>query len=213
MSRIRKITAAVSVAALVGAGGISAANAASSSSDGPSGSRPAHSAPRPNGPLSATQLHAIARTLGVTSAQLKAALDATRPAKRPRGERPDRGAGPAGDLATALGVDVAQVKRILDANRPSRPAAGARKNGKPGKPSDSKLVAALASGLNIDRATVQAALDKLHAARKAEHDARESAMYAALSAKLGVSADAVKAVLVANRSTKPGRPATPSATG
>jgi len=210
MSRIRKITAAVSVAALVGAGGISAANAASSSSDGPSGSRPAHAGPRPNGPMPAAQLNAIARTLGVRSAQLKAALDATRPAKPARGGRPDRGAGPAGDLATALGVDVAKVKTILDANRPSRPVAGARKNGEPVKPNELKLVAALASGLNIDRATVQAAFDKLHAARKAEHDARESAMYAALAAKLGVAADAVKAALVANRPPKPGRPATSS---
>jgi Clp amino terminal domain, pathogenicity island component len=206
MSRIRKITAAVSVAALVGAGGISAANAASSSNDGPSGSRPAHSGPRPGGPMPAAQLNAIAKTLGVTSAQLKAALEATRPEKPARGDRPDHGAGLASELATALGVDVAQVKTILDANRPAKPTAGARKQGKPGKPDDSKLVAALASGLNIDRATVQAAFDKLATTRRAEHDARETAMYAAIAAKLGVSADAVKAALEANRPTRPAGP-------
>jgi hypothetical protein len=207
MSRIRKISAAVSVAALLGAGAISTANAASSSSDRRSGSRPAQSAARPDGPMAAAHLQAIARKLGVTMAQLKAALAATRPAKPVRGERPDRGTGPAGDLATALGVDVAQIQRILDANRFAKPAAGVRENGRPGERRDSRLAAALASGLKIDRATVQAAFDKLHAARKSERNARESAMYAALAAKLGVSADAVKAALVANRPPKPGRPA------
>lgn len=203
MSRIRKITAAVSVAALVGAGGISAANAASSSSDGRSGPGPAHSGPRPGGSMPAAQLNAIAQTLGVTSAQLKAALESTRPAKPNGDERPDRGAGLAGELATALGVDVARVKTILDANRPAKPSAGAHKKGKPGKPNDAKLVAALASGLNIDRATVQAAFDKLETAHRSEHEAREAAMYAAIAAKLGVSADAVKAALEANRPARP----------
>ena len=206
MSRIRKVTVAVSAAALLGAGGISAASAASTSSAGSPGSRPARSGPRPGGPMPAAALDAIAQALGVTSAQLTAALEATRPAKPAAGTRPDRGAGLASELATALGVDAAQVKTILDASRPAKPAAGARTKGKRGKPDDSKLIAALASGLNIDQATVQAAFDTIEAAHTAEHDAREATMYAAIATKLGVSAEAVKTAFEANRPVKPGGP-------
>ncbi|HEX8159213.1 MAG TPA: hypothetical protein VF526_17645 [Solirubrobacteraceae bacterium] len=208
MSSIRKITAAVSAAALLGAGGISAADAATTSTDGTPGSRPARSGPRPDGPMPAASLDAIAQALGVSRTQLATALDTTRPSRPAGGKRPDRGAGLARDLATALGVDVAQVKTILDANRPAKPAQGARKKGKHRKPDSSKLVAALAGGLNLDQAIVQAAFDKIDAAHKAEHDGREVAMYAALASKLGVSADAVKAAFETNRPAKPGRPST-----
>jgi hypothetical protein len=105
-------------------------------------------------------------------------------------------------------VDVAQVKAILDANRPAKPAEGARKMGKHARPDNSKLVAALASGLHLERATIQAALDKIDATRKTEHDSREIAMYAAIASKLGVSANAVKAAFEANRPAKPARAST-----
>ncbi|MDX6705065.1 MAG: hypothetical protein QOK16_3413 [Solirubrobacteraceae bacterium] len=205
MSSIRKITAAVSAAALLGAGGISAANAASTPNDGPAGSRPTGSGPRPGGPMPAGALDAIAQSLGVTSTQLTAALDATRPPRPADGARPDRGAGLASDLAKALDVDLAQVKAILDANRPAKPAEGARKMGKHARPDNSKLVAALARGLHLERAAVQAAFDTIDAARKTEHDSREAAMYAAIASKLGVSANAVKAAFEANRPAKPAR--------
>jgi hypothetical protein len=199
MSRIRKATAIVSASALVGTGGLGVAQAATSAATGASGPRPAM---RHGGPLSSTQLSAIATRLGVTTAQLKAALQASRPARPADGA--NRGDGMASDLAAALGVDVAKVKTILDANRPARPTAAARHAGQPpAKPDDTKLVAALASGLNIDTATVQAALDKLDVARKADHAAREAAMYAAVAAQLNVSSDAVKAAFEANRPAQP----------
>jgi len=53
---------------------------------------------------------------------------------------------------------------------------------------------------------VQAAFDKLETARRSEHEARGTAMYAAIAAKLGVSADAVKAALEASRPARPAGP-------
>ena len=64
MSRIRKTTAIVSAAALIGSGGIGVAQAATSAGNA-SSDRPAH---RHGGPLPSAQLGAIARQLGVTTA-------------------------------------------------------------------------------------------------------------------------------------------------
>lgn len=203
MSRLRKIAATVSAVALLGAGGFSAAEAATAAKDSSSStSRPG---PKRGGPMNTAQLAAIAKTLGVTSTQLRAALDASRPAK-PTGERPARGAEMANALATALGADVAKVKEILDANRPAKPAAGAKRSGaRPAKPSKTKLIAALASGLDIDTAKVKAAFATIEAAHKAEHEAREQAMYTAVAKELGLSASAVEAAFEANRPAKPTR--------
>lgn len=192
---IRKATAVVTAAALIGTGGLTAAQAATSSATD-SANRPAH---RHGGPLPTTQLTAIAGELGVTTAQLRAALQASKPAKPADGA--GRGAGMATALAAALDADVAKVREILEANRPARPARGSAGPPK-GKPGNTRLIAALAGGLNLDRATVKAALAKLEAARKAEHDARQAAMYAAVAAQLDLGADAVKAAFEANRPAK-----------
>jgi protein-disulfide isomerase-like protein with CxxC motif len=114
----------------------------------------------------------------------------------------------ASELASALGVSTAQVQTILDANRPARPArpaAGtqATRPARGAKPANTKLLAALADGLNLDTATVKAAFDKIEAAHRAEHTAREAAMYAALAAELNLSTDAVQAAFEANRPAKP----------
>ncbi len=213
MSRIRKVTAAVSAVAVLGAGGLTAAQAATSSATKDSTSSSARpGAKRGGGPMSTAQLAAIAKTLGVTSAQLKAALDATKPAK-PAGAKPDRGDGMATELATALGVDVAKVKTILDANRPAKPAAGTRpakpaagtRPAKGARPDQSKLIAALATGLGIDEATVKAAFDKIDAAHQADHAARDDAKFAAIAKELGLSTAAVKAAFEANRPAKPAK--------
>jgi len=201
MSRIRKATVIVSAAALIGGGGLSAAQAAT----GDAGSREARAGQHRGGPMNSTQLARIASTLGVTTAQLRTALESARPAKPADGARGPEGI--ASELAAALGVDVAQVRAILDANRPARPARG-RRGGRPARgarPSNTRLVAALASGLNVDTATVRAAFAKIEAAHRAEHTAREAAMYAAVASELGLSADAVKAAFEANRPAKPTR--------
>jgi len=147
MPRLQKITAAVSAIALIGAGAMSAAQAATTSGDGAPGSRSERPGPkRGGGPLSSARLAAIAGTLGVTSAQLKAALDASRPA-RPTGARPDPGAGMAtvkaafdkihaaheadhsardaamyAAVAEKLGLSADAVKAAFEANRPARRA-------------------------------------------------------------------------------------------
>jgi hypothetical protein len=195
--RIRKATAIVTAAALVGTGGIGAAQAATSSGDG--ANRPAH---RHGGPLSTTQLSAIAEQLGVTTVQLRAALQASKPAKPAGGAA--RGDGMATALASALGADVARVRAILDANRPAKPARGGAAR-PPARPDSTKLIAALASGLDMDTTTVRAAFAKIDAARKAEHAAREAAMYAAVGSELNLSSETVKAAFEANRPVKPAR--------
>jgi hypothetical protein len=195
---IRKTTALVTAAALIGTGGLTAAQAATSSGTD-SANRPGH---RHGGALSTTQLAAIAGDLGVTTAQLRTALQASKPAKPVDGAA--RGAGMATALAAALDTDVAKVREILDANRPAKPArasAGTPKS----KPSNTKLIAALAGGLDLDAATVKAAFAKIERARKAEHDARQAAMHAAVAAQLNLGADAVKAAFEANRPAKAAR--------
>lgn len=204
--RIRKITAIVSASALVGGAGLGAAQAATAAKDrSTSTSRQAPDERR--GPSSA-DLAKIAAALDVTTAQLRSALDASRPAKPAAGEQPkgDRGAGRATALATALGVDVAKVQEILDANRPARPTAAQRSSGaRPAKPDQTKLVAALAQGLDLDTTTVEAAFAKVDAAHRAEHDARHTAMYAALAEALDKTTAQVQAAFEANRPAKPGR--------
>lgn len=201
MNHLGKITAAVSTVALAGAGGLGIAQSATAAKDSSSRSARPGPGPRGGGPMSSARLAAIAKTLGVTSAQLKAALDAARPAP-PTGTRPSLAA----DLASALDVDVAKVREILDANRPARPAAGERRaRGARPQPDRSKLVAALASGLGIDAATVAAAFDEIEAAHKAARAAREQALYEAVATQLGLTADAVKGAFEANRPAKPAR--------
>jgi hypothetical protein len=108
-ARITKIAAVGLSAATVGGLGIGAAQAATDSSTSTSTTTqvtpatPARDGDRPRRGLSTAQLQAIATKLGVSTEQLRAALQANRPA-RPTGERGDRGAGLAADLATALGV-------------------------------------------------------------------------------------------------------------
>ena len=212
MSQIRKTAALVAATAVLGGGGIGVAQAASANSSGSDGPRAGHHG---GGPASSTQLAAIAKQLGVSSAELKAAIDAGRPAKPADGARGD---GMATALATALGVDADKVREILDANRPARPArlqgsppagAGMRTAGRPdGRPQhdNTRLVAALASGLNIDTATVKAALAKIDAAHKADHGKREAAMYASIAKELGLTRGAVRAAFDANRPAMPARP-------
>lgn len=192
MSRNRVI-AAVSAAALLGAGGLGAAQSAQSATDTPSNtssSRPAKRA------ISTTQLAGIAKTLGVTSAELKAAMDDARPTK---GSKADERAGRAAALAKALGVQTSAVQEILDANRPATPAEGSRPS-RGSRPDQSTLVAALASGLNLSEAQVKTALATVRADDRAAHEARHDAVTAAIATTLDLDAADVKAAFDANRS-------------
>jgi DNA-binding MarR family transcriptional regulator len=140
---------------------------------------------------------ALAERLGVTRARLTAAFKAVGAAGRP-----DRDS-PAADLASALGVEQSAVERILEANRPSGP----RERPAPGmEPDHADLVAALASGLGIDEAKVQAAIDKLEAAHRAGHDDHHAELAAALAKQLGLKAADVAAALEAVRPDPPRRP-------
>jgi hypothetical protein len=204
MSPFRKIAAVASTIALVGTAGLGVASAADQSASGSSTAttRPDRG-PRGGHELTTAQLQSIASKLGVTTTQLQAAIAANRPA-RPSGTRPDRGDGMAAELAAALGADAAKVAAILEANRPPRPSTPpSSTTQRPAKPDESALIAALASGLNLDQSAVKAALAKVQAAHQAEHAARDSARYAAVAKTLGVDTDAVKAAFEAVRPAMP----------
>ncbi|MCW2989923.1 MAG: hypothetical protein JWM73_517 [Solirubrobacterales bacterium] len=200
--RTRRLAAVLSATALLGGAGLGVAEAAkttsrtqSSTSARPAGDR--------GGPIPSAALAKIATTLGVSTADLKAALDANRPAA-PAGSPPQGGPGDmAADLADALGVQTSAVQTILDANRPAKPATRPAKGTRPPRPDATKLIAALASGLNLDQATVTAAVDKLDAAHKADRQAHETAMYAALATALNKTAADVQAAFEANRPAPP----------
>ena len=203
--RIRRMTAVMSAATLVGAAGIGAAQAATTTD----ANSTTNSAQRAGGPPgrggpTAAQLQSIASKLGVTTAKLTAAIEANRPAPPTGDRRGDRGAGRASELATALGVEASKVQAILDANRPARPAAGSQA-ARPAKHDHPELIAALASGLGIEQATVRAAVDKLEASHQADHQARHDAQYAAIAKTLGLEADAVKTAFEAVRPARPAR--------
>ncbi len=204
MSRRKQTVVAAISAAILASSGLGAAQAATTSGDSArSGSqRPARGPER--GPGSA-EISSVASKLGVTSAQLKAALDAARPAKPDGSARRDRGADHAAALATALGADLAKVQALLEANRPERPASPSAGGQKPPAPDRTALVKALADGLGLEQSAVQTALDKVEAAHRAEHDKRDAAMYAAVAEKLEKSAADVKAAFEAVRLAHPSR--------
>jgi LysM repeat protein len=178
------------------------------------------------GGVPSDQAATIAKALGVTTDQLQAAITAARPDK---GQKPD-GDGRAAELATALGVDASKVEAILDANKPTPPSGTAKPDpssapqqgygsgpggpgghgpgvdgGRPGM-DDSKLIAALATGLSIDQATVKAAFEKIAAAHEADHSTQETAFYAAIAKTLGVDASKVQQAFEAARPTPPTPP-------
>ena len=152
--------------------------------------------PRGRGPHGPPGMHhrqdlaALARELGVSRAKLRAALNAVG-----AGDRPDKGS-LAADLAEALGVEAAAVEEILEANRPDGPG-GPGAPGGPGGRGD--LVEALASGLDIDEAKVEDALENLH-------EQRHDAFAAALAEELGLDAADVEEALDAFRPGPPPRP-------
>jgi transcriptional regulator with XRE-family HTH domain len=192
MSRLPKIAAAVSTVALVGAGGVGVAEAATTSQKAAATSRSAHPG------REAGRLAAIARMLGVTPAQLRAALNGSRPAKPVR-RRPAPGGGIAAQIAAALGVPVAAVQAVLDANRPAKAPSGRRPVGvRPPMPGYAQLVTALARRLGLSDATVRAALARLDASGWTDNVRHEQARYAAIAKRLGLSVGAVQAAFEAN---------------
>jgi uncharacterized membrane protein YkoI/protein-disulfide isomerase-like protein with CxxC motif len=136
-------------------------------------------------------LTAVAKTLGVSEADLQKAVQAARP-QPPNGNPPQR-TDFAAAIAKELGVATADVQAVLDANRPSHR-------------DDSALVAALVDKFSVTEAKAQAALDAVETAQQADHEARETAMYAAIAKALGKDADAVQKAFEANRPAKPATP-------
>ena len=169
---IRKTLATLAVMAAAAAGGAAYAGAQDDSGSS-SGDRSAQQRPdRGPGGCDGRGMHrrniaALARELGVTRAQLRAALNAVG-----AGDRPDKG-DLAADIAAALGVEESAVEEILD-------------DGPRGPGHD--LVEELASGLNIDEAKVEDALEQLH-------EQRRDAFAAALAEELGLDAADVEEAL------------------
>lgn len=180
-------------------------------------------------------LAAIAKTLGVTEAKLKSALEAARPGK-PSGTKDRRGAEIAAALAKELGERTADVQSVLEGLRPTgmrgakpsgttpdrptgtTPGGGPRgghrgHGGGPGGPGfkgdDTALVAALAKKFSISTAKAQAAVDAVRKAHQSDHEAKADERYAAIAKALGKSADDVEKAFEANRPKPPVAPTTP----
>ena len=193
-----RLVAVLATAAVIPAAAVASGVASAQSGDTTTTTKSS----RPQGPRGpGIDTAKLAAKLGVTEAQLKTALTAARPTGKP--PTGDRGAGLAADLASALGVSTDKVTTILDANRPAKPAAGTKPPAGT-KPDMSGLVTALSTGLGIDKATVQAAFDKLQAAHKADDTARETAMATALAKALNLDVAKVQSALAAVRPA--GRP-------
>jgi hypothetical protein len=134
---------------------------------------------------------ALATSLGVTEAQLQAALDKVRPAQ---GDKGDKLTAQAAAIAKALGASTADVQAVLEANRPDR------SKGTPGeRPDRSALAKALATKLGVTEAKAQAALDAAHGDR----DDRAAELASALAKELGLDAAKVTSALEAQRPTRP----------
>ncbi|HST39501.1 MAG TPA: hypothetical protein VLK58_08330 [Conexibacter sp.] len=113
---------------------------------------------------------------------------------------PGRGPGGRENLAAvakALGVTTAQLRTALDSTRPTDRASDRPARGAPGGRG-----AELTSGLSKSEAEVRAALDTLATAHRAEHAARETALYAAVAKALGKEAADVKAAFEAARPSR-----------
>ena len=198
MFRTRRLVTALAATALVGGTGFTVAEAAKNGNGNGNNQHQRVGGKHRGGPIPTAAVTAIAETLGVSAADLKAALEAHRPQRPSGGQRP----GPrrlAADIAEALGVDTAQVTPILEAYRPSKPQGRPGRGVPPARPDHTALIAALADGLDIDQSTVQAAFDKLESDREAEHETRHQALYAAVAEALGKTTAEVQAAFEENR--------------
>ena len=185
---VRKIAVLLGIAAL---GSTAAYGVGTQVGNGVADANQGSSTGRARGPSTA-DLQTLADKLGVSVAKLKAALEATRPAKPTTRPSSDPFAAA---LAKELGVSADKVKAALDASRPARPAAGSKPPARGTKPDQTALAAALAGKLGIDQATVKAALDKVAAAHKADETARRTAQAAALAKELGLDQAKVQSAL------------------
>jgi hypothetical protein len=186
--RVRKVVALVGVASLGSTAAYGIGTQAGGGQAGAAAKSSSSAATRPGRGPSSADLATLADKLGVTTAQLRAALDANRPAKPKDGSRGDRFAT---DLAGALGISVAKAKAALDATRPANPPA------RGAKPDRSAMAGALAKELGLPTSTVTAALDKLAAAHKTDDAARRKAMAAGLAKSLNLDTAKVEAALAA----------------
>ena len=134
-------------------------------------------------------LAALAGTLGVSQARLRAALEELRD-EQPRRERGK--ADLAARLASALGISGDKVSAALRDARPERGRHGRR--GERHGPSGGDL-ASLAEAMGVSEDALERAFAKIHDEMQAEHDKRRAAFARALADKLGLEAAKVEDAL------------------
>ncbi len=186
--RVRRVVVLLGIASL---GSTAAYGVGTQVGNGVAGANQSSPTASPRGPSTA-DLQTLADKLGVSVAKLKAALEATRPAKPTT--RPSSDPFVAA-LAKELNVSAAKLKAALDATRPARPAAGSKPPARGTKPDSTAMAAALAKELGLDQTTVKAALDKVRAAHQADETARRTAQAAALAQELGLDQATVQSAL------------------
>lgn len=129
-------------------------------------------------------LSGLAKTLGVSEAKLRAALEDL------RGDRPVKGKGDlAAALAKELDVSEAKVQDVLDSARPPRPRDGRRAGHR-------RFAVALAKELGIDASKVRSALGD---AKQDRGGRRGPPALDGLADKLGVSEAKLRSALEATR--------------
>ena len=129
--RMRKLTAIVSASTLLGGAGVAGAQAATSSSDAPPASQQGGHPPRGGG-MPAAALDTIATKLGVTTAKLKAAMEANRPAKPAGGKRDGDPATSGTELRPRSAPTPPRSRRSSTPTaRPSRPPSPRRVRSRP----------------------------------------------------------------------------------
>ena len=210
----KRITAALATATVVVAGGFGLAQQASGQSTPAKAKSTVKKDHRGHKGHKGPRVAALAAKLGVSTTVLKAALDATRPARPDAASRPTKAQKQterATFLATELGVSVDQAKAALEAARPAKPVGDRPENGQKGprgpRPDVSVLAGKIATSLGIDKDVVTAALIKGRAAHEAErnakHSARQSERASALAQKLDIDVSTVKAALESLRPAMP----------
>lgn len=174
----------------------------------------------------------VAKSLGVTEAELKKAVEAARPGKTDadKKDRTDRLDEHAAALAKELGESTADVKSVIESLRPAagaRPQRGDQPSGTTPTPPpagerggrghgghggfghhEAALVTALAKKFSISEDKAQAAVDAVQKAHEAERDAKQDEFYAAVAKSLGKSTADVKKAFEAARPTPPAKSTT-----
>lgn len=185
-NRTRVIAAAAAVTAALAGGGTVTAMASTA------GAKPATHAKTVPTSYQCAPASDLAARLGVSPARLDRALWAVKTSLSAASAKPAEGQFDAA-LARALHVSQARVRHAFAAEKPCEPKTGGTKTAPSGQQGHEALAMAVARELHISLAKVNAALQPLFAAGRADPS---SAVFTAAARALGVSPGQLDAALI-----------------